>query len=100
MNKTRTGSFAAALALTAVTVAAAPAHAAPAADTAAPAVETGTVHYATTDAGSSAAGSLENEFVQVGLVLVAGLGVSAALAIGAGIAGGAIELPQIPGLPL
>lgn len=100
MNKTRTGSFAAALALTAVTVATTPAHAAPAVETAAPAVESATVHYATTSTGSSATGSLENEFVQAGLILAAGLGVSAALAIGAGIAGGAIELPQIPGLPL
>src|SRR5690606_11347812 len=76
MNKTRTGSFAAALALTAVTVAATPAHAAPAVETAAPAVESATVHYATTGTGSSATGSLENEFVQAGLILAAGLGVS------------------------
>lgn len=96
--KTRTGTFAAALALTAATtLAVAPAHA-----TASPAaaVESGAVHYAVTGADSSASGSLENEFVQAGLILAAGIGVSIALAVGAGVAGGAIELPQIPGLPL
>lgn len=93
---TRTGSLAAALALTAATtVAVAPAHAEPAA---APAT-TGTVQYATEGTGSSDSGSLENPVVQAGLVLIAGLGVSAALAVSAGIAGGAIELPPIPGLP-
>lgn len=99
MNKTRTGSFVAALALTTAaavsvpaTVAAAPAHAAPAASPA----ETGTVQYDTTGAEGSASGSLENEFVQAGLILVAGLGVSIALAVSAGVGGGAIELPQLP----
>ena len=95
MNKTRTGSFAAALALTAATVAFAPAHAAPAAT-----VDSAIVHYDTTGAESSASGSLENEAVQVGLVLIAGIGVSIALAVGAGIGGGAIELPPFPGLPV
>ena len=38
-------------------------------------------------------GSLENEFVQVGLVLIAGVAVSVGLAIAAGVGGGAIELP-------
>lgn len=42
---------------------------------------------------------MENEIVQAGLVIVAGLGISIALAISAGVTGGAIELPQIPGLP-
>lgn len=94
MNKTRTGTFAAALALTAAaTVAVAPAHAAPA-----PA-ETATVQYVAQDAGSSAGGSSDDPMVQAGLFLIAGLGVSALLAIGAGVAGGAIPLPEIPGLP-
>lgn len=93
MTKTRTGSLAAALALTAATVAVAPAHAAPAT------AEVATVQYATEGAESSATGSMENEIVQAGLVIVAGLGVSIALAISAGVAGGAIELPQTPGLP-
>lgn len=97
MNKTRTGSLAAALALTAAaTVAVAPANAAPATSPA----ETATVQYATTGAEASATGSLENEAIQAGIVLIAGIGVSIALAVGAGVAGGAIELPQIPGLPL
>lgn len=96
MNKTRTGTFAAALALSAATtVAVAPAHAAPA-----PA-ETAAVQYVAQDSGSAEGGSLEgNEILQAGLLLAAGLAVSAALAIGAGVAGGGIELPQIPGLPL
>ncbi|GLB65295.1 hypothetical protein NCCP2495_31750 [Dietzia sp. NCCP-2495] len=96
MTITRTGTLAAAVALTAATtVAVAPAYAAPTSTQA----ETGVVQYADTP-GSSASGSLEGEFAQAGLVLVAGLAVSAALAIGAGVAGGAIELPPIPGLPL
>lgn len=95
MNKTRTGSVVAAVALAAATtVAAAPAHAAPATT-----AETGVVHYDTTGLEASVAGSLENEVVQAGLVLIAGIGVSIALAVGAGVAGGAFELPQIPGLP-
>ena len=95
MNKTRTGSVVAAVALAAATtVAAAPAHAAPATT-----AETGVVQYDTTGLEASATGSLENEMLQVGLVLIAGLGVSIALAVGAGLQGGAFELPQIPGLP-
>ncbi|MDN5723803.1 MAG: hypothetical protein L0H20_12535 [Corynebacterium sp.] len=95
MNRSRTGTLAAALALTAATtVAVAPAHAAPA-----PA-ETATVQYVAADSGSLAGGSAENEFVQVGLVLIAGLGVSALLAIAAGVQGGAFPMPEIPGLPL
>ncbi|MCT2122576.1 hypothetical protein [Dietzia cinnamea] len=47
----------------------------------------------------STGGSLDNPVVGAGLILLAGLGVSAALAVSAGIAGGAFELPQIPGLP-
>ena len=88
MTITRTGTLAAAVALTAATtVAVAPAYAAPASTQG----ETGVVQYADTP-GSSASGSLEGEFAQVGLVLVAGLAVSAALAIGAGVAGGAISV--------
>ena len=99
MTKTRTGTIAAALALTAATtVAAAPAHAAPA-PSAAPA--TGVVNYAdTAGSGSADGGSLDNPIVGAGLVLLAGVGVSVALAVGAGFAGGAFELPEIPGLPL
>ena len=98
MTKPRPGSIAAALALTAATpVAAAPAHAAPAAP--APAA-TGVVNYAETSGpGSSDGGSLDNPIVGAGLVLLAGVGVSVALAVGAGFAGGAFELPDIPGLP-
>lgn len=89
-----TRAFAATLALTtAVTVAAAPAHAVP--TEASPAG----VHYIAQGSGSLEGGSLENPVVGAGLVLVAGLGVSVALAVSAGIAGGAFELPQIPGLP-
>lgn len=100
MIKNRTGSLAAALALTAATtVAVAPAaHAAPTT----PATATATVHYVAQDTGAgtgSATGSLDSEFVQVGLVLIAGIGISALLAIGAGVAGGGIDLPEIPGLP-
>lgn len=95
MNKTRTGSVVAALALTAATtVAVAPAHAAPATT-----AETGVVQYDTTGGQALLSGSLENPAVQAGLVLVAGIGVSIALAVGAGLQGGAFELPQIPGLP-
>lgn len=97
MMKTRTAALASAVALSAAAVTAAPAYAAPA-----PAAQTGVVQYADTAPGAgagSAGGSLENEIVQVGLILVAGIGVSIAMAVGAGIAGGAIELPQIPGLP-
>lgn len=95
--KTRTAALASAVALSAAAVTAAPAYAAPA-----PAAQTGLVQYAETTPGAgtgSAEGSLENNIVQVGLILVAGIGVSIALAVGAGVAGGAIELPQIPGLP-
>ena len=95
MSMTRTGSLAAALALiAATTVAVAPAHAEPAAP-----ATTDTVQYATESGDSPFSGSLENEGVQAGLVLLAGIGVSIGLAISAGIAGGAIELPPIPGLP-
>lgn len=100
MNKTRTGSVVAALALAAATtVAAAPAHAAPAAAAPATTAETGVVQYDTTGGQALLTGSLENPAVQAGLVLVAGIGVSIALAVGAGLQGGAFELPQIPGLP-
>lgn len=75
---------------TATTVAAPAAHAAPA--------DAGTVHYVAQGAASST-GSLEDELVQAGLLLVAGVGVSALLAIGAGVAGGAIPLPPMPALP-
>lgn len=92
--KTRTAALASAVALSAAAVTAAPAYAAP--DLAAP---TGVVQYADATPDSSAAGSLENEFVMAGLVLVAGIAVSVAMAVGAGVAGGAIEVPQIPGLP-
>lgn len=97
MIKNRTGSLAAALALTAATtVTVAPAaHAAPTA----PATGTATVQYVAQGTGSASGGSLDNEFVQVGLVLIAGIGISALLAIGAGVAGGGIELPEVPGLP-
>lgn len=95
MMKTRTAALASAVALGAASVSAATAYAAPASVSAAP----GVVQYADTPgASSSAAGSMDNEIAQVGLVLVAGLGVSIALALGAGVAGGAFELPQIPGL--
>ena len=67
---------------------------------------TGYVQYAEAPAagssdnsGSAEGGSLQNELVQAGLLLVAGLAVSAGLAVAAGIRGGAIPLPQIPGLP-
>lgn len=99
MNKTRTGSVVAAVALAAATtVAAAPAHAAPATAPVTTA-ETGVVQYDATGGDALLTGSLENEMVQVGLVLIAGIGVSIALAVGAGLQGGAFELPQIPGLP-
>lgn len=95
MNKTRTGSVVAAVALAAATtVAAAPAHAAPATT-----AETGVAQYETTGLEASVSGSLEDPAIQAGLVLVAGLGVSIALAVGAGLQGGAFEIPQIPGLP-
>lgn len=99
MTKTRTGTIAATLALTAATtVAAAPAHAAPAPSATA---TTGVVNYADTpSSGSSDGGSLDNPIIGAGLVLLAGVGVSIALAVGAGVAGGAFELPEIPGLPL
>ncbi|WP_314038305.1 hypothetical protein [Dietzia sp. CH92] len=85
---------AAALTLTAATaVAAAPAHAAPVSP--APAG----VHYLAQDSGSLEGGSLNNPVIGAGLVLLAGVGVSVALAVSAGVAGGAFELPQIPGLP-
>lgn len=96
MITTRTGSVAAALALTAAsTIAAAPAYAAPAA------APTGIVQYADAPgSGSADSGSLDNPIAQAGLLLVAGVGVSIALAVSAGVAGGAFELPLIPGLPL
>lgn len=82
---------AAAIALAAATsVTAAPAQAAP--------VDTTAVHYVAQASGSADGGSLENPVVGAGLVLLAGVGVSIALAIGAGVAGGAFELPRIPGL--
>lgn len=94
MTSHRTGKLAAttaALALaTATTVAAPVAHAAPA--------DTAAVQYVAQASGSADGGSLENPIVQAGLLIVAGVGVSALLAIGAGVAGGAIQLPQIPGL--
>lgn len=53
-----------------------------------------------TDAGDTqTTGSLDNPVVQAGGVLLLGLAVSAALAIGAGIQGGAFN-DGIPGLPL
>lgn len=89
---TRTTSAAAALALTAATsVAVAPAHAAPVAD--------GHVAYVAQASGSADGGSLDNPIVGAGLIILAGVGVSIALAVGAGVAGGAFPLPQIPGLP-
>ena len=91
----RTGTLSVALALTAATtVAAAPAHAAPAAP-----AQIGVVQYATPGSGSAEGGSMDNPVVGAGLVLLAGVGVSIALAVSAGIAGGAFELPQIPGVP-
>lgn len=87
--------MAAALALTAATtVAVAPAHAAPQRS------ETASVQYVAQGTGSAAGGSMDNEIVQVGLVLVAGIGVSVLLAVAAGVQGGAFPLPEIPGLPL
>lgn len=74
---------------TATSMAAAPAQAAPS--------DTGAVQYVAQASGSADGGSLENPVVGAGLVLLAGVGVSIALAIGAGVAGGAFELPQIPG---
>lgn len=104
MMKTRTCTIASTIALAAATtVATAPAHAAPippVAPSAAP--TTGVVHYDTVGNGFSAGsadGSLENQFAQAGLVLLAGVGVSVALAVSAGVAGGAFELPAFPGLP-
>lgn len=95
MNRTRTGSLAAALALTAATtVAVAPAHAAP------EPTQPASVNYVAQADASSAGGSLESEIVQAGLLIVAGIGVSALLAVGAGVAGGAIPLPEIPGMPV
>ncbi|MDZ4235944.1 MAG: hypothetical protein U1C73_19790 [Dietzia sp.] len=89
---TRTTSAAAALALTAATsVAVAPAHAAPVSD--------GHVAYVAQASGSADGGSLDNPIVGAGLIILAGVGVSIALAVGAGVAGGAFPLPQIPGLP-
>ncbi|MFL0577779.1 hypothetical protein [Dietzia sp. 179-F 9C3 NHS] len=88
-GKLATATAAIALA-TATTVAAPVAHAAPA--------EGGTVHHVS-QATASATGSLENELVQAGLIIVAGLGVSALLAVAAGVAGGGIELPPMPTLP-
>ncbi|MFN3600291.1 MAG: hypothetical protein ACK4UY_02745 [Dietzia sp.] len=88
---------AAALALaTATSVAASPAHAAPV--HAAPAGD-GHVVYVAQASGSANGGSLDNPIVGAGLIILAGVGVSIALAVGAGVAGGAFELPQIPGLP-
>lgn len=49
--------------------------------------------------GEQGTGSLDNPAVQAGGVLLLGLAVSAALAIGAGIQGGAFD-NGIPGLPL
>lgn len=99
MTINRTGSLAAALALTVTTVAAAPAHATPTAQPQAPTTETAHVQYIAQPTGSASGGSLENEFVQAGLLIVVGVGVSALLAVGAGVGGGAIDLPEIPGLP-
>lgn len=93
-------SAAAALALaTATSVAAVPvpAHAAPA--HAAPA-QGGHVAYVAQASGSADGGSMDNPIVGAGLIILAGVGVSIALAVSAGVAGGAFELPQIPGLPL
>ncbi|MDJ0422928.1 MULTISPECIES: hypothetical protein [Dietzia] len=96
MISTRTGRRAtAALALAAATTfAAVPAHANPA-DVAAPGVSS--VQYVAQAGGSADGGSLDDPIVQAGLLIIAGIGVSAALAISAGIAGGAIQLPSIPG---
>lgn len=93
MTNSRTlRSAAAALALaTATSVAAAPAHAAPAQQV--------DVAYIAQASGSADGGSLDNPIVGAGLIILAGVGVSIALAVGAGVAGGAFELPQIPGLP-
>ena len=44
-------------------------------------------------------GRLLDDQTPLALLLVAGLAVSAGLAVAAGIRGGAIPLPQIPGLP-
>lgn len=91
---TRTATAAAALALTAATtVAVTPAYAAPA-----PAQQ-GHVAYVAQASGSADGGSLDNPIVGAGLLILAGVGVSIALAVGAGVAGGAFPLPQIPGLP-
>ncbi|WP_216692962.1 hypothetical protein [Dietzia psychralcaliphila] len=91
-------SAAAALALaTATSVAAVPAHAAPA--HAAPA-QGGHVAYVAQASGFADGGSMDNPIVGAGLIILAGVGVSIALAVSAGVAGGAFELPQIPGLPL
>lgn len=92
MNNTRSATTAAAaIALAAATsVTAAPAQAAP--------VDTTAVHYVAQASGSADGGSLENPVVGAGLVLLAGVGVSIALAVSAGVAGGAFELPRIPGL--
>src|SRR5699024_475379 len=80
MTTTPTGSLAAALARTgATTGAVAPAHAAP--EPAAPAA----VQYVAQDSGSLSGGSSDNELLQAGLLIVAGLGVSALLAAGAGV---------------
>ena len=81
----------AALALATATTVAAPAAQA----TPAPA---GNVVYVAQASGSAAGGSLDNQLVQAGLLVIAGVGVSALLAIGAGVAGGAFPLPPIPGL--
>lgn len=94
MNRTRTGTAVAVLALTAATVAVAPAHASPAAP-----AQTGVAHYVAQGVGSADDGSLDNPIVGAGVVLLAGVGVSIALAVSAGIAGGALDLPQIPGIP-
>lgn len=92
MNNTRSATTAAAaIALAAATsVTAAPAQAAP--------VDTTAVHYVAQASGSADGGSLDNPIVGAGLVLLAGVGVSIALAVSAGVAGGAFELPRIPGL--
>ncbi|GAA1051512.1 hypothetical protein G6031_16120 [Dietzia sp. CQ4] len=76
---------------TATSLAAAPAHAAPVPD--------GHVAYVAQASGSADGGSLDNPIVGAGLIILAGVGVSIALAVGAGVAGGAFPLPQIPGLP-
>ncbi|MBS7548559.1 hypothetical protein [Dietzia massiliensis] len=92
MNNTRSATTAAAaIALAAATsVTAAPAQAAP--------VDTTAVHYVAQASGSADGGSLDNPIVGAGLVLLAGVGVSITLAVSAGVAGGAFELPRIPGL--